>query len=108
LPSTRDSIESLITLTRQMTQTQPSTAEVSYPFLDETLVEFLISIPANQLLRPGERRSLMRRALKDVLPQELVSRRTKTMVGRSPMLSLQENWDKLSGFIVSAYSSRYI
>ena len=37
--------------------------EARYPYLDQNLIEFILSIPADQLLRPGERRSLMRRSL---------------------------------------------
>jgi hypothetical protein len=36
--------------------------EFLYPFLDLDLVNFLLRVPTNQLLRPGRRRSLMRRA----------------------------------------------
>jgi asparagine synthase (glutamine-hydrolysing) len=40
-----------------------SRPEYRYPFLDRELVEFLFSLPREQLVRPGRRRSLMRRAL---------------------------------------------
>src|SRR5260370_40126106 len=64
--------------------------EARYPFLDQTLIEFVLSIPADQLLRPGERRSLMRRSLAGILPQEILSRRTKQMGERTPMLILEK------------------
>src|SRR5258705_10625720 len=60
-----------------------------YPYLDRQLVEYLISIPATQLLRPGERRSLMRRALVDLVPPEILSRKTKATTARSPIPALQ-------------------
>jgi asparagine synthetase B (glutamine-hydrolysing) len=41
----------------------PVLEEVRYPYLDQDLIEFILSVPASQLLRPGERRSLMRRSL---------------------------------------------
>jgi len=64
--------------------------EARYPFLDRDLIEFILSIPANQLLRPGERRSLMRRALVGIVPQEILSRRTKQFAARTPILALEK------------------
>jgi len=49
--------------------------EFSYPFTHRPLVEFMLSIPAEQLARPHESKSLCRRALKDLLPEELIKRR---------------------------------
>lgn len=51
--------------------------EMSYPFLHRPLVEFLCAIPFDQLLRPGESRSLMRRSLKSILPEPILKRRGK-------------------------------
>jgi asparagine synthase (glutamine-hydrolysing) len=51
--------------------------EMSYPFLHRPLVEFLCAIPFEQLLRPGESRSLMRRSLKGVLPETILRRKGK-------------------------------
>lgn len=51
--------------------------DTSHPFLHRPLVEFLQAIPFEQFLRPGENRSLMRRALRQVLPEKIVRRKTK-------------------------------
>jgi hypothetical protein len=40
-------------------------------------VEFLLAIPADVLCKPGVPRSLMRRAFGELLPQEVVRRRSK-------------------------------
>jgi asparagine synthase (glutamine-hydrolysing) len=66
-------------------------AETRYPYLDRNLIEFLLSIPADQLLRPGQRRSLMRRALAGLVPAEILSRRTKQFGSRTPILAIREN-----------------
>lgn len=63
--------------------------EYRYPYLDRDLVEFLFGIPREQLVRPGRRRSLMRRALKGIVPMEILERRRKAFVVRGPMASLQ-------------------
>jgi asparagine synthase (glutamine-hydrolysing) len=51
--------------------------EICYPYTDRSLVEFLQAIPFEQMVRPGETRSLMRRALKDVLPERVLKRKGK-------------------------------
>ena len=69
--------------------------EARYPYLDQNLIEFILSIPASQLLRPGERRSLMRRALVGIVPEEILSRRTKQVARRGPVIMLEKHWDEL-------------
>jgi asparagine synthase (glutamine-hydrolysing) len=69
--------------------------EVRYPYLDRELIEFILAIPAEQLLRPGERRSLMRRSLRGIVPAELLSRRTKSTSYRTPLLGLEKHVDEL-------------
>jgi asparagine synthase (glutamine-hydrolysing) len=51
--------------------------EISYPFLDQQIVEFLMAVPAEQKIRPGESRSLERRAMKPFLPEKITNRRDK-------------------------------
>ena len=51
--------------------------DTSQPFVHRPLVELLQAIPFEQFLRPGENRSLMRRALKNVLPEKIARRKTK-------------------------------
>ena len=45
--------------------------------LHRPLIEFMQAIPFEQFLRPGENRSLMRRGLRDVLPEKIARRKTK-------------------------------
>ncbi|MPY90192.1 MAG: hypothetical protein GEU99_19990 [Luteitalea sp.] len=50
---------------------------VTHPFLDRRLVDTAIAIPQRQLARPGEPRSLMRRALAGLLPPAILGRFSK-------------------------------
>jgi asparagine synthase (glutamine-hydrolysing) len=59
--------------------------DITYPFLDTRLVEFLSSLPAEQFARDGQLRSVQRRALENVLPEKIRKRRTK----RGPAETLQ-------------------
>jgi asparagine synthase (glutamine-hydrolysing) len=54
--------------------------EVRYPYIDRDLREFAYSIPCEQLVRVGQRRSLMKRALVGIVPHELLNRKRKAFV----------------------------
>ena len=51
--------------------------EARVPFLDHRLVELCFSLPPNELIRGGETKSLLRRALGDLLPPQVRERRDK-------------------------------
>lgn len=95
LPSFQENLRSLRGLQRQLAcsvlDSEPL-YETRYPFLDRSLLEFLYSIPADQLVRPGQRRSLMRRALIGIVPDELLNRRRKALASRAPMASIAADW----------------
>ena len=65
--------------------------EYRYPYLDRDLVDFLTRIPREQLLRPGRRRSLMRRALRDIVPVQILERRRKAFIIHGPLTVIREN-----------------
>jgi asparagine synthase (glutamine-hydrolysing) len=91
LPSFQENLLTLNGLRRQL-ECCPLSAqpphERRYPFLDRDLLEFLFSVPREQLLRPGQRRSLMRRALKGLVPDGILNRKRKAFVARAPILSV--------------------
>ena len=91
LPTFQENLASLNILRRQIAcQSLPSEPhyERRYPYLDRGFLEFLFAIPREQLVRPGERRSLMKRALKDLVPSEILNRKRKAFVFRTPLLTL--------------------
>ena len=45
--------------------------EARYPFFDRRLIEFCVALPANQKLKGGWTRSIMRRAMTGILPAEV-------------------------------------
>jgi asparagine synthase (glutamine-hydrolysing) len=106
-PATRDAVQTLATLSRLVTHASPSMVEQRYPYLDIDLVEFLASVPLDQLLRPGERRSLMRRSLAAVLPAETLSRKTKAAAARCYSVTLQKHWDKVDRLFNAPLSARF-
>jgi asparagine synthase (glutamine-hydrolysing) len=98
LPSFQDYRFTLDALRRQLAcLTLPAmpSYEKRYPFLDRTLLEFLYAIPREQLLRPGERRSLMRRALFGMIPDEVLHRKRKAFAAKSPIATISADWNSL-------------
>jgi len=69
--------------------------EYRYPYLDKDLAEYLVRVPRTQLLKPGRRRLLMRRALKGIVPEEILERKRKAFQLRAPLLKVQQSQDHL-------------
>jgi asparagine synthase (glutamine-hydrolysing) len=99
LPSFQENVGTLDGLRRQLTCTPlPSEPlyEKRYPYLDRDLLEFMFAVPREQLVRPTQRRSLMRRALVGIVPDEILNRRGKAFVARAPLLSISRDWATLT------------
>lgn len=69
--------------------------EYLFPYLDKDLVDFLLRVPPERLLQPGRRRYLMRRALRGIVPNEILERRRKAYAIRGPLRALQQASDSL-------------
>ena len=66
-----------------------------YPYLDRDLLEFLFAVPREELIEPGRRRSLMRRALAGIVPDEILTRKRKAYVSRGPRVAIVKRWAEL-------------
>jgi asparagine synthase (glutamine-hydrolysing) len=77
--------------------------EVRLPYLHLPLVEFLLAIPFDQKIRPGEPRSLQRRSLRDVLPQRIARRKGKRGTDEAFFRSLAREWPKLKALFADPY-----
>ena len=98
LPSFQGNVGTVDALRRQLACSDLSSdppREKRYPYLDCGLLEFLSAIPREQLLRPGQRRSLMRRALIGIVPDELLNRKRKAFVTRGPRMAIATEWPHL-------------
>lgn len=98
LPSFQENILTLEGLRRQLSSDISSRnplCQKTYPYLDRDLLEFIYAIPREQVVRPGQRRSLMRRALSGIVPKEILSRRRKGYVARSPLVAISNEWHGL-------------
>ena len=76
-----------LTMTRELRLLEaPETMDgldYGHPFMHRPLVEFLLSVPADVICRPGEPRRLMRRALSAIWPAAIRGRRSKSLFGSS-------------------------
>jgi asparagine synthase (glutamine-hydrolysing) len=98
-PNVQDNLNALDVLRRQLgCSPLPSEPlfEWRYPYLDRDLMEFLFTVPREQLVRPGHRRSLMRRALVNIVPNELLNRRRKAFVSREPLTAISLEWPRIT------------
>ena len=98
LPSFQENVGTLDLLRRQLACSELSSNlphEKRYPYLDRRLLEFLYAIPREQLVRPGQRRSLMRRALTGIVPNEILNRKRKAFVTRGPRVGIASEWPYL-------------
>jgi asparagine synthase (glutamine-hydrolysing) len=98
LPSFQDSINTLNNVRRHLAAKllpPDITHDTAYPYLDRTLLEFMYAIPRMQLVRPAQRRSLMRRALTGVVPPEILDRKGKAFVERAPLMKMSSHWPTL-------------
>lgn len=95
LPSFQGNVSTLDALRRQLARTalpfEPP-FEKRYPYLDRDLLEFMFAIPREQLVRPTQRRSLMRRALIGIVPDEILNKKGKAFIARSPMVAISKDW----------------
>ncbi|MFN3326170.1 MAG: asparagine synthase-related protein [Bryobacteraceae bacterium] len=80
--------------------------DFTYPFLDRRLVEFCLAVPIDQLIRPGETRSLMRRSLRGLVPERILNRRSKNLPGRYIGLGIEREWMRLIKQFTSPLSAR--
>ncbi len=81
--------------------------ELRFPILHRPLVEFMQAIPRDQRMRPGEKRSLQRRALKDLLPPEVLNRKGKGNPSEAVFRSLTREYARLYPMLSDSYVARY-
>lgn len=79
----------------ERTHPTPRVAAV-YPYLDRRLVEFALAIPLDQKVRPGETRSIVRRAFRDAMPDRVRQRATKSGPTEAFQRAIIRDWPHLS------------
>lgn len=88
-----------------------NSVEIRMPFMDHRLVEFVFSLPYSYKFGNGYTKKLIRDALKDLMPQDVVWRKSK--IGfNSPILQWMQNDKKNNGlkewFLDIAHSQDFL
>jgi asparagine synthase (glutamine-hydrolysing) len=73
--------------------------EARVPFLDYRLVEFMASLPDSMKIRNGQMKWLLRQALKDVMPIEVIQRRNKMGFGTPEQDWLHRSWKQIQQYL---------
>jgi asparagine synthase (glutamine-hydrolysing) len=109
-PSFQTNLNALNHLRRQLHFSHLSNVSnhrISFPYLDRNLLSFLFAIPREQLVRPHQRRSLMRRALAGIVPAEIIERKRKAFVTRQPFVAIQTGLPRIESLLQSSLTVSY-
>lgn len=80
--------------------------EVRYPYLDRLLVEFCMSIPMEQKQRPDDSRSILRRAMRGILPELVRVRTSKAWFQGSLLTSITKQRPIFDKWVASSDAVR--
>ena len=75
---------------------------LAFPFLHRPLVELCLALPTDQLVRPGQTRSIHRRALRGLLPPEIAGRADKRGPMEPILRAVAAQWQTLSRLLPDA------
>jgi len=81
--------------------------EIRLPLLHQPLIEFMQAIPCEQRTRPGETRSLQRRALRDLLPPEILKRKGKGNPIEAIFRAGYREYPRLHSVLSDSYTARF-
>lgn len=98
LPSRRDHMEGILSVVRTISAIyfqEYAGVEYTFPCLHRPLVEFLLAVPIEQKIRPGEGRWLVRRALREMLPEKVANRKGKKGPTAALSNAVAREWPRL-------------
>jgi asparagine synthase (glutamine-hydrolysing) len=72
---------------------------VSHPYSHRPLIDFCLAVPISQFLRDGQTRSLMRRAVQDLLPHKTIKRVSKGLLDEAVTKAVQREWASISDLL---------
>jgi asparagine synthase (glutamine-hydrolysing) len=105
LPSGRDQAIGFLSVMQSIAtghRREQLKVEVTYPYLHRPLVEFMQAIPFEQRVRPHETRSLMRRAMDELLPAKIARRRSKGCPTEVTLRAIAREWTRLRPMLEDA------
>ncbi len=85
----------------------PMLIDVRHPFLDQRLVQFLLSIPGYQKRRSRMTKSLLRRSMKGILPERIRRRPGKISLDMIICTGLKKEWHLINRVFTKPLVSEY-
>ena len=76
--------------------------DIRYPFLHRPLVELALETPWNLKAVPGEPKALLRRAMVDLLPEEILRRTQNASTDHAVYAGLRKEWRELERLVASS------
>ena len=70
--------------------------EKRFPYLDQGFLEFMSYVPREVVVRVGQRRFLMKRALLGIVPDEILNRKKRQIVPQKPTKDSSTEWPSLA------------
>jgi asparagine synthase (glutamine-hydrolysing) len=110
LPSGRDQSISYVSVIKNLSpchRRELTGPDTSYPYMHRPLIEFLQAIPFEQLLRRNENRSLMRRALQNLVPEKVLRRKTKGDPTEGLARAMAREWSALRSLFADSRVCAY-
>jgi len=104
-PSGRDQAQWFLRVVRELSAgfwREFVKSDISYPFTHRPLVEFMQAVPFDQRVRANETRSILRRALSDVLPEGITNRKGKTLNTEAALRAVAREWPRLRQMLAEA------
>lgn len=102
LPSGREHFEMLhnvLGLTPWTYDVGPVPLDRALPYLDLRLIDFCLALPFDQFVRDGSTRSVLRRALREVLPAPILARRGKKSLDQAALRAFAARWEEVRRFL---------
>ncbi len=69
--------------------------DIKFPFMDRKLMEFCLSLPSSEKLKKGKDRFVLRQAMKNIIPNEVYERKTKSDLSPFSRIQLEKIPDKI-------------
>jgi asparagine synthase (glutamine-hydrolysing) len=98
LPSQRDQVEGLLSVVRTVSAIyfqEYARVEITFPYLHRPFVEFMLAVPVEQKIRPNEGRWLLRRSLRELLPEKVAQRKGKKGPTAALSMAVAREWPRL-------------
>lgn len=74
--------------------------EIRYPFMDRRLIELCLALPESQKLKNGVSRYILRESMKDILPNSIYTRMSKSILSPYYDYSFENYYDEMKKSII--------